>query len=142
MNLETIGNDDMIGAVLSGGKWRYFVGTFAEWVMDYPSYDSNSKPDYLFRNGIDCVDENNIDSFCDAMSDYELTEDNIRTLTNTSKTRIDLLYYVIDADNKVYISDFWEIDTHEYVPTGWKGYAQDPMDYVPQEVKELWRKNP
>lgn len=143
MQIDQIGTDDMIGAVRSNNKWRFFAGILAEWIMDYASYDPYYKPSrsqHIFRNGLLFVNEANIEEFCNAMSEYELAEDDIIALTNKQGATKDPLVFVIDCDNLIFINGLGEIDIHRYVPVGWKGYEDDPMNYVPDNVRRLWKK--
>jgi len=143
--------DEWLGAVCYQGKYRFFLEHTAWWIIDYPSYSPsilNSKERINdFRNGILVVDEN-AEEFLEAMKEAEISLDDLRrlvnkqhqfTLADEDDDRGDLdLVFLINFDEKLYVSMFFDVTYEEYVPKGWKGVFDDPLKYVRKEIQDIW----
>lgn len=143
--------DEWLGAVCYQGKYRFFLEHTAWWILDYASYDPSSLADgednSYFRNGILVVDEN-AEEFLEAMKEAEILLDDLRRLVNKQHKitladeddyRGDLqLVFLVNFDEKLYVSMFFDVAYEEYVPKGWKGVFDDPLKYVPKEIQDIW----
>lgn len=143
--------DEWLGAVCYQGKYRFFLEHNAWWILDYASYDPSSLTDSennsYFRNGILVVDEN-AEEFLEAMKEAEISLDDLRhlvnkqhqiTLADEDDYRGDLhLFFLVNFDEKLYVSMFFDTTYEEYVPKGWKGIFGDPLKYVPKEIQGIW----
>jgi len=143
--------DEWLGAVCYQGKYRFFLEHTAWWILDYASYDpsflADGEDNSYFRNGILVVDEN-AEEFLEAMKGAEISLEDLRRLVNQQHKitladeddyRGDLqLVFFVNFDEKLYVSMFFDVTYEEYVPRGWKGVFDDPLKYVPKEVKNIW----
>lgn len=142
MSTKELDYDELIGAVKHKSQWRFFAGTIAEWNLDYASYDPGydpSKSSYLFRGGLLTVDETKADAFCIAMSEHELSHDDVRSLVAEKGAEKVPLTVVVNFDEKLFVNGFYDLAIEEYVPTGWRGVFDDPLKYVPDEVRAIWQ---
>jgi hypothetical protein len=141
MNLKDLDPDDLIGAVKYKSHWRFFAGTVGEWILNYSSYDPSfdpSKSRVTFRNNLLNVDETNAEQFCEAMEPFELSSEGIEQLVRAEGSGNWPLVIALNFDDKIFINGFSEISLHEYVPTGWTAIEDNPLDYVPDNIKSLW----
>lgn len=142
MNNKELQQDELLGAVRLGSKWRYFAGTLAEWILDYASYDPDYDPanwTYIYRNNLLRVDETLANEFCDAMKEHEFIPEDIRHLVDKKGADKIPLAIVIDFDNLVFINGFYDLALEEYAPKWWTNYFGNPYEYVPPEVRDIWR---
>lgn len=144
--------DEWLGIVFYQGKYRFFLEYTAWWILDYATYDPSSLTDNednsYYRNGILVVDENP-QEFLEAMKSAKISIDNLRRLVNEQHRivladeddyRGDLhLVFLINFDEKLYVSMFADVGYEEYVPKGWKGVFDDPLKYLPEETKSIWK---
>lgn len=133
-----VSDDDLIGGVLIASKWRFYAGTVAEWILDYPRYDPsavNHESFSQFRNGLAVVTNSNKHEYCYAMGPYELSLSDIDLLANSNVEYGCELSVIVDFDNNIYINGFSEIPMHQFVPMGWRGYEGDPLSYLPENLR-------
>lgn len=145
MQMESIDPDDLIGATKYGSGWRFFVGTVAEWILDYASYDPVPDPAYkevVFRENLLVVSEDNAAQFLEAMAKYELSLPELRQFIQKTGRYNWPLSVLVDFDNKFYVNGFTDVSLHKYLPTGWKGIEGSPLDFVPDEIQRIWETAP
>jgi hypothetical protein len=46
--------------------------------------------------------------------------------------------FLIDFANHRYVSWFFDINYEEYIPTGWEGVFDNPLNYLSDEAKTIW----
>ena len=132
----------MIGAVKNHFQWRFFAGTIAEWILDYSSYDPSYDPKKsraVFRNNLLQVNEGNADAFCNSMETHELFSEDILNLVSDATEDEATLTVVVDFDNTTLVNGFYDIPIEDYVPNNWTSYFGNPLEYVPEEIRFLWK---
>jgi hypothetical protein len=148
INIEIEDEEDaksLIAAIKYRSRWRFFDKLVDELILDYPSYASDftalndlGKPE-TFRNNLLKVDETNAERFLIEMESDELSSQNIRELLQLGRRKDWQLSVVIDFDNKAYINGYSETPLQNYIPSHWTGYEGAPLDYVPDEIKAIWK---
>lgn len=140
--MKKLADNELLGAVVFENNWRFFSGTIGEWIMDYkaydPSYDAKKWPD-VFRNNLLQVDESNASQFCEAMKAYELTIDDVKELISENGPDKVPLTILINFDTLVYVNGYYDLLLEDYIPKNWKGIMDDPLKYVPEFIKSIWR---
>lgn len=134
--------DDLIGITKYSSHWQLFAGTVAEWILDYTSYDPTFSPsgsDVVFRGNLLLVTENNASDFLAAMEPYRLSSEELRAFFKTANCCNWPLVAMVDFDAKFYVNGFSEMPLHRYVPTGWKSIEGNPLEYVPEELRSIWK---
>jgi hypothetical protein len=142
MKLEDIDSDDLIGAVKYKANWRFFICTVAEWILDYSTYDPSFSPSHskvVFRNNLLKVDEVNVSQFLEAIQEYEISYSELEELIKKNNINDWPLQIVVDFDEMIYINGFSEIGLHEYIPSHWRGFEGLPLEFVPENIKKLWK---
>jgi hypothetical protein len=128
--------DEFLGVVKYQGEFRYLIDMVAWWIMDYATYD----PRILtaahrdeFRGGVTVVDNDTAEDFLRALADQEITREDLKKLLAEKKDPEDevRLTFLIDFDQRLYVSMFFDIGLEDYVPKGWKGIYDDPLKYIP-----------
>ncbi len=141
--------DDWLGAICYQGKYRFFLEHATYWVLDMIACSPSSKENSsYYRNGILVVDENP-EEFLEAMQESEISLEDLRVLIDKQHKivladeddyRGDLhLTFLVDFDKKLYVSMFFDVGYEEYVPQDWKGIYDDPLKYVPEEIRDIWQ---
>lgn len=59
---------------------------------------------------------------------------------NNEYDNYDELLFFVDFDKCVYITNFSEIEVEKYLPEKWTGKTDDPLKYLPDDLKCLWEK--
>ncbi len=139
--METLLQNEHLGAVKLSMKWRIFAGYIGEWILDYPSYDPEIKDAEQrseFRGGVLIVDEKTAEQFCGAMSEHEFTLTEIEALIKQRGAENVPLTVVVDFDNKLFVNGYYDRSIEEFVPVGWQGIFGDPLQYVPAGISSLW----
>ncbi len=142
MKSEDISSADIIGAVLYNGKWYIYAATIAYWILDTIKYNPTYNPSdwpYIFRNHLYQIDEYNADLYLIAMNEYELSLHELKKLIHKWGTTEYTIEIVINFDDKIYVNGFHEISVEEYIPATWLGIEDDPMEYVSEEIKQIWK---
>ena len=139
---ERLEQDQLLGVIRLNNKYSFFTGGTADWNMDYKKYDPSYNPaewTYVFRNNILQVDENNAQQYCETMDKVsaEIVIDTIRQLGASEV----ILYFLIDFDNKLYINYYFDLSLEDYVPVGWKGLFDNPLNHVPDTIRSIWKIN-
>jgi hypothetical protein len=121
MNTADADINDLLGAVMCKNYWRIFLGSVAEWILDYATYDPTFDPSEwteVFRNNLLRVDETLAEQNCSAMQPYELTPVDVKKLLREQGANYFPLAVVIDFDKKVVVNGFFR-DTHTCVCSTW-----------------------
>jgi hypothetical protein len=142
MGLRFRRDHEVIAAVQLAGAWRVFSGTAGHWILDYRRYDPTEDPATWgpeFRPGLGYVDQRNAAAFCAAMAPYELKPGDIAAMTAEHGPSEYPLVVAIDFDNRVVITALGDLPIQEYVPAGWSAREGDPLQYVPQAIRDLWQ---
>jgi len=144
MNLEALDPSDLLGAIRYKSDWRFFLCTVAEWILDYASYDpghNTFQSQFVFRNNLFTINEENFSDFLEAIQEYELCLSDVENLLKYDGSNNWPLRIVIDFDEKLYVNGFPEIGIHKYIPSNWRGLEDLPLNFVPDHIRELWSKS-
>lgn len=82
------------------------------WVLDYKEYDGdpNEPQDETdWRYGIMQVDEKNAQAYCNALSNNELTSEQIPFVTKEIGGTQEPLSFVVNFDEKIFINGWYDI---------------------------------
>jgi hypothetical protein len=134
--------NEYIGLVCSAGVWRCFTGMLAEWILDYraydPSYDPTKWPDtprnQLLQVGVDQAVE-----FQLIFEERELTKQGIQYILSTVGAPRAYPIAAVDFDTRRYVNGFYDLALEEYVPAGWISVFDDPLQYVSEDLRILWK---
>jgi hypothetical protein len=143
---ESLSSVALLGAVHLHGQWRMYAGTLGEWTLDYPAYDPSWKPSeeerMQFRNGLLRVDNDNAAEFCEALQEYEVKPEVLQNWMVNEDGGVPL-FIVVDFDKRLFVYGYTEPiePKSDYVPAGWTGIEDDPLNYVPLEISRLWAKS-
>jgi hypothetical protein len=128
MNQEKISElrqrDFLLGAIKLKGNITYYLSPIAYWIMDYKSYDPDYNPNEhsdIFRDNLLQVNTDNADLFLRAMQRDLVEIDTIKAFNVNNKEKTIKLQFLIDFDNSVFTSTFFDIDIHEYISKDWEG---------------------
>jgi hypothetical protein len=138
---EKIDLDYQLGAVQTEGKVSFYLNPLAYWIMDYKVYDPTYRPDDWpgprFRNDLLQVDESTVVPFLNAMAPDEVTlESIIQHLPAFGETLVPL--FLIDFDNRLFVNGYGESRLEDYIPSGWKGIFDNPINYLPEPIRQIW----
>ncbi len=111
-----------------------------DWILSYSAYIPSdaveAKRDY-FRNGVIDLTNENIEQYLHYLSQYEIELSEVQKAAKEGKARP--LEIVVDFDTKTFVNGFREINLDHYVPKRWEAYEDDPYEYVPKAIGNLWR---
>ena len=138
---KDIKRDEYLGAVKIEDQWHLLALYIGEWILDYPSYDpisDKSEENNNYRQGLWVVDESNSKQFLQAMSNEEMSLEDIKRLVKKRGVQEVPLTYVVNFDEQLFVDGQPDRDIEEYVPANWKGIKDFPLNYVPDEIKDIW----
>ncbi|PUZ26977.1 hypothetical protein DCM91_06990 [Chitinophaga costaii] len=101
--------------------------------MDYKKYDPSYNPndwEFIFRNNILTVNDNNINEFMIAIEIDKTQPDTFSGMNY-------ILNFFIDFDNNFFVSSYDDIGIEQYVPDNWHSQYGDPTEYLPSQCKSL-----
>ena len=133
--------DQQAGLVRVGGEWFLVMGYVADFILDYPAYDPNYDPSRRptpFRNGLMTVTPQDGHAYMEALAHRSLPLDQVGALLNEygpDRTRPIIL---IDFDNALFVSAFFDQALEDEVGAGWTGSYADPMQHAPPELQAIW----
>jgi hypothetical protein len=133
---EKIGDNYLLGAIKRKNSVRYFLEPIAYWILDYSKYD----PEYIitsddespFRKGVLKLNDSNSSQFVEAFKEDEVIKEDIEKLKidfNQEPDRV-RLYFLVDFDSKIFVSQFPDIEIEEYIPEDWLGKYDTPEKYL------------
>lgn len=128
MNFKNSGSNLLVFAKKDGHySWHY--NTIDHWIMEY-------WPSYI---GVEKDIENAYFEFmktCE-VGCKELRESIVRYLSENQTTYTNHLMpsFYIDFDNKIFISDFYDLAIEDRLIEGWTGYFKKFIDLIPDEYQ-------
>jgi hypothetical protein len=137
--------DYLYGVTRYKSEWYLSCAPMPTWILDYLAYnpkfslkiDPNAK--IVAKNNLLAVDETNAEGFLKEIRFYETFPEHIQLAIQRGAEEESQLSVVIDFDNKVYINNYPEEPLQDYIPAHWTGYEGSPLDYVPEEIKDIWK---
>lgn len=129
------------GLVTIRGAWFFVVGTDAEFILDYPSYDPRYDPveDANFRRGLAVVRPQDGFTYLQAMNDdgvYPI--DDIPSFIDQHGAERVQPIVLIDFDNARFVSTFFDLPLEDHAGTGWESTYEDLFNYVPHHIAAHW----
>lgn len=143
MNIDQkIESNYLLGAVCVNGNLSFYMNPLAYWIMNTKAYDPTYNPNNSlgppFRNGVFIVDNSNIEPFLEAIEPDRISiEEVIQYIPEFGEELT--LYFLIDFDNKLFVNGYVDVEIEKYVPQDWEGISDNPLNYLPNEVKAIWR---
>jgi hypothetical protein len=124
----------LLGCIRHKEQYNFYFMPIAFWIIDYSKYDPTYNPDDwdgVYRDNILIVTDDNVDSFMRAIE-----IDRIEHVTLVESNIEDIVFY-IDFDSKLFVNGFVEISAEEYLPTGWRGRYDDPLNYLRDKCRSF-----
>lgn len=138
---ERIEDGYVLGLVLYRSKLMMYMAPSAWFVMDYPRYDpsitASRERSGDFRDGVLVVDDSTVEDYLKSMQEDAVSLDELQAYLPEKKESLQPIF-LIDFDSHRYVSWFFDIDYEEYIPAGWEGVFDNPLNYLPDEVKAIW----
>lgn len=136
-----INSDFVVGAIHYKGVWAFYFMPPIYWVTDADYYDPDynpSKPsDGDFRGGVSKLTSANAETYLEAIKDDYVSPDWVKS--NYTIYPNDLKpVFILDIDNSVFVSKFYDVDYENHVAPGWRGIFDDPLKYMPDESRKIW----
>jgi hypothetical protein len=132
---NNIKNSYLFGCIKNKNKFTFYLMPVVYWVLNHSKYAPNYNPEdweYVFRNNILNVIDNNIEPFIRAI---EVDKIDIDSVDMTNYRFMDIFLFFVDFDSKIFISYFHDIDVEEYLPDNqWIGKFEDPINYLPKNL--------
>jgi hypothetical protein len=131
----------LLGAVRVNGRVMFYMNPIAYWIMDTksydPGYDASGSPGPLFRDGVFIVDSHNVNLFLKAIEpDSVSLEDIIGNLPLLGEELN--LFFLIDFNSRLFVNGYADIEIEKYIPEDWKGIFDNPLNYLPDDIKAIW----
>jgi hypothetical protein len=124
----------LLGCIRHKGHYNFYFMPMALWIINYSKYDPTYNPDdwdSIYRDNILTVTDDNVDSFMRAI-DIDRINHEVLAGSNIE----DIVFY-IDFDTKLFVNGFVEISVEKYLPVGWQGKYDDPLNYLPNECRSF-----
>ena len=124
-----------------GDKWYFAVGTTADFVLDYPSYDPTYFPgrgSFTFRDGLDVVSPADGERYLAALAEGVVSVDEIDSVLKEYGPDRTRPQFLIDFDNASFTSSFFDQALEDEVGAGWTGSYSDPMAAAPPHLQAIW----
>ena len=136
-----INSDFVVGAIRYKGDWGFYFMPPIYWATDAdyydPDYDPSKPSDSDFRGGVGKLTSANAEAYLQAIMDDFVSPDWVKS--NYAIYQTDLRpVFLLDIDNNVFVSGFYDVDYENHVAPGWQGIFGDPLDYMPEEVRNPW----
>ena len=139
--IERIKDGYVLGLVIYKDTLMHYMAPSAWFVMNYPKYDpsilTSDERAGEFRDGVLVVDNSTAEAYLKSMQPDAVSLDELRAELPDRKDSLQPVF-LIDFDNHQYVSWYFDIDYEEYVPDGWEGVFDNPLNYLPDEVKAIW----
>ena len=132
---------DHPGIVKVQHAWFYVIGTTADFILDYPSYDPTYDPNQRpvpFRDGLLVVTPDDGFRYLHALREGVVPIDSLDELVaeyGPDRTRPQFL---IDFDSATFASAFFDQTLEDEVAPGWTGSYSDPMAACPISLQGTW----
>jgi len=135
---ERLKENYILGCIKYKNGYQFYLMAIAWWIIDYATYDPSIllEDRYNFRNGIYTVTDDKIKEYLDSISEDEISLMEVKNILENFKEENHEITFLIDFDNKEYISGFGDIDVEEYLPDlTWIGkFDLDPINYLPANI--------
>ena len=139
---EKINHDFVTGIVRFNETFHFFFMPPIYWVTDSdyydPEYSEGNVSDKAFRGGVGKIDVSNANLYLSSINEDSIDANWIRENLAIHGENILPVFYV-DIDNYVFVSRFYDLDYEEHVAPKWKGVYDNPLNYLPDNIKQIWR---
>ncbi|CAM3822677.1 hypothetical protein [Bacillus paramycoides] len=153
MILEPLYAENIVVGVIYKNEFRWYVTDKELWFLDYNKLDNAYKnlgvriednDETEERNGIEVLDNKNIEVFLPRINKYKTTKEELNYLLlknikskNAGEDLLDLSpVLLINFENKILYSMFPEPASYEeYVPKDWIGKYEDFTEFIPKSEK-------
>jgi hypothetical protein len=132
---ENIKNSYLFGCVKHNNAFSFYLMPIAYWILNHFKYDPEYNPndwEFVFRDNILNVDDDNIESF---IKSIEVDKIDIDSVKMSDYRFMDTYLFFIDFDSKTFVSYFDDLDIEEYLPDDeWIGKFEDPINYLSEDL--------
>ena len=127
------------GLVHCNDEWFLVMGFVADFILDYASYDPTYSPDdYVFRDGLVVVTPNDGLQYLAALRSRSVARPEFAALLERYGPDRTRPIALIDFDNALFVSSFFDQALEDEVGDGWTGSYSDPMAAAPAELQAIW----
>lgn len=131
----------VLGLVSYQDTIMIYMAPSAWFVMNYPKYDpsilASQERSTDFRNGVLMVDNSTVEAYVKAMRPDAISVNDLKGELPNNHEALQPIF-LIDFNNQRYVSWFYDIDYEEYIPPNWEGIFDNPLTYLPDEIKQIW----
>jgi hypothetical protein len=138
---KKIERDYLFGCIKYKGKYEIYLMPVAYWILNSLKYDPTYNPkewEFVFRGNVLNVTDDNVADFVKAVAvdkiDLNIDVPHLQVL---SKEHVQF-YFFIDLDEKLLVSSFPEIEVEDYLPDNWTGISDNPLRFVPKNIKDIF----
>lgn len=139
--VERIKDGYVLGLVFYKSTLMMYMAPSAWFVMDYAKYDpsitTSEERSGKFRDGVLLVDNSTVLAYLKSMQPDAISIDELQAELPNRKDSLQPTF-LIDFDSHRYVSWYFDIDYEEYIPSGWEGVFDNPLSYLPDEVRRIW----
>lgn len=132
----------VLGLVSYQDTIMIYMAPSAWFVMNYPKYDpsilTSQERSTDFRNGVLMVDNSTVEAYLKAMRPDAISVNDLKGELPNNHEALQPIF-LIDFNNQRYVSWFHDIDYEEYIPPDWEGIFDNPLTYLPDEIKQIWQ---
>lgn len=136
-----IGDGYVLGLMRYQETLMMYMAPSAWFVMDYARYDpsitTSDDRSSKFRDGVLLVDDSTALAYLKAMQPDAISIDELQAELPNRRDPLQPIF-LIDFDSHKYISWYFDVDYEEYIPSGWEGVFDNPLNYLPNEMREIW----
>ena len=121
--------------------WFYVLGTTADFILDYPSYDPNYDPSTRpvpFRAGLMVVTPQDGFLYLSAFEERVFAIGDLGPLIDEYGLDRTRPQFLVDFDNATFTSAFFDQALEGEVGEGWSSSYSDPIAASPPHVQSIW----
>jgi len=134
----------LLGCIKYNEKFDFYLMPIAWWILNHDKYDPDNKyrkSEFEFRDDINNVLDEKVPQFLKSIEVDKLRIDELRNVLNEVNKDYTFMYFLIDFDDKIFISAFPDIEVEDYLPDkNWKGMYANPVEKLPKQLKEIFEK--
>lgn len=138
---EKINSDYVIGVICYKNVWSTYFMPPIYWVTDSDYYDPDYNPartsDKDFRGGVGKLSSANAEAYFKAIAEDYVSPAWLRENYLIYKDDLKPIF-LVNIDEHLFISNFYDVDYENHAAPGWKSLFDDPLKYMPDELKKIW----
>lgn len=142
---KIIDAEDFVGAVKINTIWRIFFLDRFLWILDLKKYLPPDIPidEESIRKKFPIVDSYDAGQYFNSLKDYEIKLEevsSIKVFVSENEPLATLhITYLVNFDDKLFVDGYEDyITICQYVPSEWHGITDNPLNYLPSEIKQFF----